>query len=83
MTKLINITEMKQGDVIGFYGAEFTLGEVQSKYLGTSEEVYWAIGTCENPSDEMLNNYYFYNPMTKAYTWQFQGNSNVSLTKVN
>lgn len=78
----INATEMQQGDVISFYGALFTLGEVHSCDVGTSEQVYWAKGICTNPPVEMLNDYYFYDNLTGEYSWQFQGNERRTLTKV-
>jgi hypothetical protein len=82
MTIQINATQMKQGDVISFYGSEFTLGEVHSRYVGTDEEVYWAKGICTKPSENMINDPYFFNAITGEYAWQFQGNSNRNLTKV-
>jgi len=83
MTTQINATQMQQGDVISFYGAEFILGEVKSCNVGTKEEVYWAKGVCLNPPTEMLNDYYFYDAATGEYAWQFQGNANRQLTKLN
>jgi hypothetical protein len=83
MNTQINATQMKQGDVISFYGAEFILGEVKSRNVGTEEEVYWARGVCINPPVDMLNDYYFYDPLTKEYAWQFQGNSYRTMIKAN
>jgi hypothetical protein len=82
MKQLINASEMKQGDVISFYGSEFTLGEVYSRYVGTNEEVYWSKGICTNPQKDMINDPYFFNAITGEYAWQFQGNSNAKLTKI-
>lgn len=83
MQTQINATQMQQGDVISFYGAEFTLGEVHSVHVGTEEEVYWAKGVTTNPPAEMLNDTYFFDAMTGEYSWQFQGNARRTLTKVN
>ena len=83
MNTQINAAQMKQGDVISFYGAEFTLGEVKSKNVGTEEEVYWAKGVCNNPPENMLNDFYFYDKNTGKYTWQFQGNSYRTMIKTN
>ena len=81
--KQINATQMQQGDIISFDGAEFILGEVKSEGVGTQEEVYWAIGVCNNPTESMLNNNCFYNFKTKQCEWQFQGNAKAKLFKVN
>jgi hypothetical protein len=79
----INATEMQQGDIISFNGAEFILGEVKNSGVGTDKEVYWAIGVCNNPTKSMLNDSYFYNFKTKQCEWQFQGNAKRKLIKVN
>ena len=85
METTINATQMKQGDVIRFYGAEFVIGEVYSRNVGTKDEVYWATGTTKTPSKAMLSVPSRYFPKNEAgeYTWGFQGNSFAHLTKVN
>jgi flavin-dependent dehydrogenase len=75
----INATEMQQGDVISFYGGEFVLGHVSSK-----DGVYWATGVCKVPSDSMISSsaYFPFDPTLGGYTWQFQGNDQRYLFKV-
>lgn len=82
MEQTINATEMQEGDKIAYYGNIFILGEVKSAYVGTDKEVYWSIGICENPTKDILTNYYFYDTMTKTCKWQFQGNSKRQLAKI-
>ncbi len=76
-------TEMQQGDIISFYGAEFVLGEVKSRDVGTEEEVYWARGVCKNPSQQMIDAGAYFTDDGINYAWQFQGNSKRTLNKVN
>jgi len=71
-------TEMKQGDVIRFYGADFILGEVFNR-----EGVYWSEGKTLKPSEAMLSApYYFPKDDNGLYCWKFQGNKLRELTKV-
>jgi hypothetical protein len=79
----INATQMKQGDIIQFYGATFELGEVVGKVDRDADLVCAATGICINPSEAMVNNPYFYNALTGVYSWRFQGNKNATLVKVN
>jgi hypothetical protein len=83
MTTQINATQMKQGDLISFYGAEFILDEVKSTGIGTKDEVYWAKGICLSPSESMMNDTYFYDAITGECSWVFQGNANRKLIKLN
>ena len=83
MTTQINATQMQQGDVISFYGAEFTLCEVKSRNVGTEEEVFWAKGVCKKPSQQMIDAGAYFTDDRINYQWQFQGNANRTLTKVN
>jgi hypothetical protein len=82
MKNQINATQMKQGDVISFYGAEFTLGEV-FKSKCHDDDTYYAKGICTKLSAQILNNNYFYNAITGEYSWTFQGNKLATLIKVN
>lgn len=75
---IINASQMKQGDIIQFYGAEFTLGEVFNR-----DGVYWSEGKSSNPSDAMLSApYYFPKDDNGLYIWKFQGNELRQLTKI-
>ncbi|MEY2630752.1 MAG: hypothetical protein RLZZ469_1649 [Bacteroidota bacterium] len=79
-TEQINATQMKEGDLIVFYGGVFKLGEVNSR-----DGVYRSIGICKEPSESMSkasNYFYFYDGLMNEWLWVFQGNENRMLSRV-
>lgn len=82
LKKQINASQMREGDVIFFEGAEFVLGEVNVSHYDNQLPVYYALGVCNDPSETMINNPYFYNAVTGRYTWVFQGNKRRMLTVI-